>query len=311
MSNSIKIFAPASVSNLACGFDVMGFALEQPGDEIIIEVDKSQSEPKIETITGDEKKLSYNLEENTAGMAILKIAQKYPDVNYAKITINKKMGIGSGIGSSAASASGAVFAVNQLFDLKLELNDLIEFAMLGEAVASGTIHADNVAPSLLGGFTLIRGYDPVDIVKINTPLDLYCNIIYPAITIKTSDARKILPESIPLKTAIKQWGNVGGMIAGLITGDAELISRSMTDLVAEPVRAPLIPYYYDLKQAAADTGAIGCNISGSGPSVFALSQNKETAGNIEKNMCKVLDNAGIKYQTYISKINNTGPIILS
>lgn len=310
MINSIRVFAPASVSNLACGFDIIGFALSSPGDEIILKKNNHSGKIQITKIQGDNNSLSLELEKNTAGYSIKKMFEKYNIQSGLDIEIIKKMKIGTGLGSSAASSSAAVCAVNQMFELNLSDNELVECAMQGESIASGSFHADNVAPSLLGGFILIRGYNPVDIIRLKTNLQIFCTIVSPNIEIKTIEARRILPTEIPLKIAIKQWGNVGGLVAGLLNGDENLIARSLVDEVVEPYRSKLIPYYFDVKNAALETGALGCNISGSGPSIFALSLSEGAAEKIRINMTDVYKKNNIDCYSFISQVNNSGSVRL-
>lgn len=306
---SVKVFAPASVSNVGPGFDILGFALNEPGDEVILS--KSNNDRlEIINITGDDGKLPYDIEKNTASVAIKSLMDKHEIKAGISIEINKKMGLGSGLGSSAASAVAAVVAMNELHELKLEKKALLEHALAGEFVASKAIHADNVAPSLFGGIILIRGYDPIDIIEIKAPKDLYCTIIYPDIEIKTSEARAILPNSVPLKDMISQTGNIASLIYGLSTSDYQLISRSLNDKIIEPVRSKFITGYDEIKKAAIDTGALGSSISGSGPSLFALSNAEEVANKIAVNTKAVVDNLGIGSVTYVSKINEVGPRIL-
>ena len=308
-SESIKVFAPASVSNVGPGFDILGFALYEPGDELIL---KKTTNGKLEifNITGDGGKLPYDIEKNTATVAIKSLLDKYEISQGVSIEVNKKMGLGSGLGSSAASAVGAVFAANELLDLNLSNKDLLPHALAGEFVASRAIHADNVAPSLYGGFVLIRGYDPIDIIKIDPPKDLFCTIIYPDIEIKTSEARAILPSEVSLKKVISQTGNVSALIYGLATEDYSLISRSLNDVIIEPVRSKLIIGYYEIKKAAMEAGALGCNISGSGPSMFALSNSEEIANIIAIETKNVVTKLGLGSVTYVSKVNEVGPKIL-
>jgi len=308
-SNSIKVFAPASVSNVGPGFDMMGFALNEPGDEIIVQKNNS-NKLRIKKITGDSGRLPLNPEKNTTTGAINSLFKKY-DINIGlDIIINKKMGIGSGLGSSAASAVAGVFAVNKLLNLKISKYDLLEHALAGEFIASGGIHADNVAPCLFGGFILIRGYNPIDIIKLEYPPNLFCTVVYPDIEIKTSDARKILSKSIPIKDAIAQAGNAAGLTLGLIKKDFKLISRSIEDRIAEPKRSKLLPCYNDVRQSALDAGALNCNISGSGPSMFAFSTMQKDAEKIGAAMKIAALNNGFKSNLYISKINKKGPVVL-
>ncbi len=306
---SIKVFAPASVSNVGPGFDILGFALYEPGDEIILKK-TSNGKLEISNITGDSGKLPYDIEKNTASVAIKSLLDKYEISLGVSIEVNKKMGLGSGLGSSAASAVGAVFAANELLELNLSVEELLPHALAGEFVASKAIHADNVAPSLYGGFVLIRGYDPIDIIKIEAPKDLFCTIIYPDIEIKTSEARAILPSEVSLKNVISQTGNVSALIYGLATEDYSLISRSLNDVIIEPVRSKLITGYYEIKKAAMEAGALGCNISGSGPSMFALSNSEVVANNIATETKNVVTKLGLDSVTYVSKVNEVGPKIL-
>ncbi len=309
MKKYIKAFAPASISNIACGFDILGFAIENPGDEIeLFLTDKNKVE--ILEITGDGNKLPLEVEKNTAAFAIYSMLKSLNLNIGVAIKLHKKMPLGSGLGSSAASAVVAVFALNELLETKLSKLQLLEFALKGEELASGAIHADNVAPCLYGNLTLIRGYNPVDVIELNLPKDIYCTVIYSDVEIKTIEARKILPKEIPLKQAITQWGNVGGLVAGFLTGDFNLISRSMEDVIIEPVRKSLIPGYDEIKKTALNAGALGCNISGSGPSVFALSNTLEKADFIATEMKQAVDKIGIKNTTYVSKIGNNTPKIL-
>ncbi|MDH7604189.1 MAG: homoserine kinase [Melioribacter sp.] len=308
-SKSIRVFAPASVSNVGPGFDMMGFALHEPGDEIIIKKNNS-NELRIVNIEGDNGNLPKEVDKNTTTVAIKSLLEKY-DLNVGlDVSIHKKMGIGSGLGSSAASAVAGVFAVNELLNLKLSKIDLLVHAMAGEFVASGSIHADNVAPCLFGGFVLIRSYNPLDIIQIDYPKNLYCSIVYPDIVIKTKEARKILSKTVKLKTAIAQAGNASGLIIGLMTKNYELISRSIIDLIAEPKRAKLIPCYNRVRKAALDNGALNCNITGSGPSMFAFSTSAKDAERIADAMFKAVIQSGLNGKKYVSKINGKGPIVL-
>lgn len=308
-SNSIRVFAPASVSNVGPGFDIMGFAVKFPGDEIIIRK-RNDRKLRITKITGVKTKLPVNISQNTAGVAI-KAMLKELQVNVGlDIEIHKKMEVGSGIGSSAASAVGAVFAANKLLSLKQSKNQLLNFALAGESIASGAIHADNVAPALFGGFILIRSYNPIDIIRIPTPINLYCSIVFPQIQIKTIEARRILPAEVNLKTACNQAGNAAGLIAGLITSDFNLIARSLVDHIAEPRRALLIPFYDQIRKAAFEAGAINCNVTGSGPSMFAFSDSQNKAIKIARSMEASVKQTNTKCVSYVSKINNIGPKVL-
>lgn len=301
--NEIKIFCPATVANLSCGFDVLGLCLEGIGDEMIIR--KSDEKGiRITKITGADLPLETN--ENVAGVAGLAMVNHLNLEFGFEIEIHKKIKAGSGIGSSAASAAGVVVGINELLGNPLHRKDLIPFAMEGEFLASGSYHADNVAPAILGGFTLVRGYEPLEVIKIKSPNDLYVTIIHPLIEVKTSEARNILPKEIPLKTAITQWGNLGGLISGLYTQDYGLIGRSLQDVVAEPYRKNLIPEFDNVKKTALENSALGCGISGSGPSIYALSKGIKTAENIANKIKEVYSKTGIEFDVYISKVCDNG-----
>ncbi|MBI1936997.1 MAG: homoserine kinase [Ignavibacteriales bacterium] len=306
---SIKVFAPASVSNVGPGFDMMGFALNKPGDEVQLSLNGG-SEIKIKKITGDGGKLPYDADKNTSTAAIKSLLKKFDLKIGIDVVINKKMGIGSGLGSSAASAVAGVFAANKLLNLKLTKHELLEHAIAGEFIASKGIHADNVAPALFGGFVLIRGYDPIDVIQIDYPKDLFCTVVYPEIEIKTCEARELLDENVPLKIAIAQAGNASGLITGLLTKNFDLISRSIIDHIAEPKRAKLIPCYDEIRNAALKNGALNCNISGSGPTMFSFSDSEVKAKKIGRAMLKAVVRSGLKGKIYVSRINDKGPIVL-
>ncbi len=226
--------------------------------------------------------------------------------------LHKKMALGSGLGSSAASAVASVFALNEILGKPLSKNELLPFALEGEKLTcGGTPHADNVSACLMGGFIIVRSLNPMDVINIDTPPNLYSTIIHPHFEINTADTRKILRKQILLSDAVKQWGNVAGLVAGLLKGDYNLIARSLNDVIIEPIRSILIPGFDDIKNAAIAAGALGCSISGSGPSVFALSRSKSIAENVGEEMRKILESIKVKGDLYISKINKKGPKVLS
>lgn len=307
MKNSIKIFSPATVANVACGYDVLGFCIDSIGDEM--RVFKTEEKGiRITKIEGCE--LPYSAEENVTGVSALAMYNALnPDCGF-NIEIYKKIKPGSGIGSSAASAVGSVFAMNELLGQPYSKIELLGFALKGEAIASKSEHADNVAPALFGGFTLVKSISPLQILEIPTPTDLYVTIIHPQIEIKTSESRAILPDNIPLEKAIQQWANVGSLIHALHTSDYDLIKESLTDHIIEPYRSQLIPHFNEVKSEVLRSGALGCSISGSGPSIFALSKGKETALMVESAMRQVYINTKIDFQTYVSKINTEGVKII-
>ena len=303
MMNELKIFSPATIANISCGFDVLGLALDTIGDEMTIRK-VSQKGVRITKITG--QKLPLDIQKNVAGVAALALLTEIKSEFGFEIEIDKQIKPGSGIGSSAASAAGAVWAINELLGKPFSTTDLIRFAMEGERLATGVAHADNVAPALLGGFTLVRSYEPLDVIKIHTPKELFATVIHPQIEVKTSDAREILKTNIPLKEAIKQWGNVGGLISGLYTEDYDLIGRSLQDYIIEPIRSILIPAYDKVKKQSIKAGALGCGISGSGPSIFALSKGETNALKVADAMKIVYRDVGIDFEIHVSKVNKQG-----
>ncbi|GFZ84372.1 homoserine kinase [Aquaticitalea lipolytica] len=305
--NEIKIFSPATVANVSCGFDVLGFCLDTIGDEMIIrKTDKKGI--YISKIEGHD--LPFEVEKNVAGVSALALYEDaQPNFGF-EIEIYKKIKPGSGVGSSSASAAGSVFAINELLGKPYNKTQLTYFAMKGEALASGSEHADNIAPALFGGFTLVKSVTPIEVLQIPTPSNLYVTVIHPQIEIKTSEARAILPKEVELKKAITQWANVGSLVHALHTNDYQLIKRSLEDVIVEPHRSKLIPFFNDVKLAA-NTYALGTGISGSGPSIFALSEGIENAKKVEQAIRNVYSKTDIAFETYVSKINVQGMKILS
>jgi homoserine kinase len=301
--NEIRLFSPATVANVSCGFDVLGFCLDSIGDEMVIRksVEKGIRITKIEGYD-----LPFEVENNVAGVSALAMYEAAkPDCGF-EIEIYKHIKPGSGVGSSSASAVGSVYGMNVLLGNPYSKTELTAFAMKGEAVASQSEHADNIAPALFGGFTLVKSLDPLEVLQIPTPSDLFAVVIHPQIEIKTSDARKILPKTIALKDAITQWSNVGSLIHGLHTNNYDLISRSLKDVVVEPFRSQLIPGFENIKKTALAYGALGTGISGSGPSVFSLCKSKTSALDVEKAIRETYKKQDIPFEIYVSKINLNG-----
>ena len=310
MKKSIKVFAPATVSNVGCGFDTIGFAIDEPGDIVKLTL-RTNGKIRIKNITGDNGVLPYEIKKNTATVAILEMLKSYNDKSIGvDVEIRKKMPIGSGLGSSAASSVAAVYGMNILLDNYFSEKELLDFAIKGESIASGAIHADNVAPSLLGGFILIRDYNPLEIIKLPVPKNLYCTVVYSKINIETKKARKLIKKEIPLSSARKHFGNIGSLVSALYENNIELLSRTIEDEISEPARAKLIPNFYEIKKAAIESGAYGCSISGSGPSIFAFSKSLKAAVDIGKSMQRVIHKNEIKSNLYISKINKVGPRVI-
>jgi homoserine kinase len=302
--NEITVLAPATVANVVCGFDCLGFCLQDPNDLMTLRL---IDEKVIRIKHLDEYNLPTEVEKNVAGKALLAVLEKIDEPFGFEVEITKRIMPGSGVGSSAASAAGAVVAANKLLGERFNSNELIALAMQGEMVASGAKHADNIAPCVLGGFTLVRSVEPMDVIQIDYP-PLFATVIHPKIEIKTSYAREILPKEIPLKSAIRQWSDVGSLIAGLHKGDYDLIARSLQDFIVEPVRKKLIPHFDDLKAESLAAGALGGGISGAGPSVFMFSENLATAKKIEAVMVKIYRQTGIDFNLYVSEINSAGVV---
>jgi homoserine kinase len=301
--NEIKLFSPATVANVSCGFDVLGFCLEAIGDEMVIRKTANKG-VKITKIEGYD--LPFEVKKNVAGVSALALYEAAnPNFGF-EIEIYKKIKPGSGVGSSSASAAGSVYGMNVLLGSPYTPLELTSFAIKGEALASKSEHADNIAPALYGGFTLVKSLEPLEILQIPTPDDLFAVVIHPQIEIKTADARKILPKDISLKNAIIQWSNVGSLIHGLHSNNYELISRSLEDVIVEPFRSQLIPGFGTIKKAALEHGALGTGISGSGPSVFSLCKSQTTAIKVEKAIRKAYSKYTIPFEIYVSKINMDG-----
>jgi homoserine kinase len=306
--NYIKIFAPATVANVSCGFDSMGFAVDTMGDEMTFTKTATKG-IRITQITGANG-LSLNPTENAAGVVAIAMLEKHA-VNFGiEITMHKGFSPGSGLGSSAASSAGAAFGVNELLNKPFSTLELTKFSMLGEEAACGTPIADNVAAAVYGGFVLIRSYDPLDIIKLPVPNELQLVAIHPQIEVKTKDAREVLPDNVPLKSAVTQWANVGGLVSGLHTNDYQLISNSLTDVIVEPARKHLIPHFDLVKSEAIKAGALGAGISGSGPTIFALCKGKENAKKVKEAIQNAYADKNIDFTLFSSKINTQGVRIL-
>ena len=303
----VKIFAPASVGNIGVGFDIMGLALERPGDEVIA---RFSNHPglRITTITGQQgKHLPLEVEKNTAGVAALRLLEHLGETKQGiDLEIHKKMPLGSGLGSSAASAVGGVVAVSELLETGLSKRDLLHFACQGEQIVSGSYIVDNVAPSLLGGIILIRDMATLDVHQLPVPEGLYVTVVYPHVEILTREARAMLKSEVPMSSFIRQSANVGGFITGLFNADMGLIGRSLRDEIVEPQRAGLIPGFDAVKAAALNAGVLGCSISGAGPSVFALSDKRSVAETAGEKMQNAFLSQKIPSTVYLSAVNTTG-----
>ena len=303
----ITIFAPATVANLSCGFDVLGCCLDSVGDEMTIRKNDLK-EVRITKISGQD--LPLETDKNVAGVAVISLLNHLNESQGFDIEIVKKIKPGSGIGSSAASSAGAVFAVNKLLGEPLKLKELVQFAMKGEFLASGNAHADNVAPALLGGFSLVKSYEPLEIISLPSPKELRMVILHPLIEIKTRDSRAIIKQNVSLKKAINQWGNLAAFVSALYNEDYALMGRSLKDEIIEPVRSILIPYFEELEKLAAEHAALGFGISGSGPSVFAMCKGDEVASEVYKSFEEFYSSKEIDFDIHVSEINKTGVKIL-
>jgi len=303
----VRLFAPASIANISCGFDVLGLCLENIGD--LMEIRRSEKAGiHITAIKGQD--LPLEAKKNVAGVAGLALLEAHnPQLGF-EIKIEKNIKPGSGIGSSAASAAGTVAGINYLLGNPFTPSELVRFAMEGERLACGSAHADNVAPALLGGFTLVRNTNPLDVCKLPTPLELAATVIHPKIEVKTSDARAVLRQRVSLEKAIQQWANVGALVSSLYEEDYDLLSRSLVDEIVEPSRAILIPHFDQLKAACKSAGALGSGISGSGPSVFALSRGMTTANRVAQVMKEVYEKTEIPFEIHVSPVKQSGVNIL-
>jgi homoserine kinase len=306
MMNKITVQCPGTVANLVCGFDILGMALQAPFD--LMEV-RLLDEPKVTVTSRDGFPLPTDPAQNTAGAPLLAMLEELDKPIGFEVIIDKKIKPGSGIGSSAASAAGAVVAANHLLGNPFSKEDLVRFALFGEKVASGVKHADNIAPCIYGGITLIRSIFPLDIVSIPAP-PLHVTVVHPQIEVRTADARQILRKQVLLKDAIRQWGNIAGLVAGFIKNDYDLIGRSLEDVIIEPVRSMLIPGFDQVKQQCKAAGALGGGISGSGPSIFMLSKDETTARQLETIMHDIYQRIGLDHHTYVTTINQQGVQII-
>lgn len=298
----ITVHSPGSVANLVCGFDILGMALCEPYDVMELCL---LDEPKVIIRNRDKFDLPVEAEKNVAGVVLLSVMERMNHTIGFEIEIEKHIKPGSGIGSSAASAAGAAVAANHLLGNIFSTDEVVQFALNGEKLASGVKHADNIAPCILGGISLIRSIHPLDIISIPAPA-LFVTVVHPQIEIRTADARQILRQQVLLKDAIRQWGNIAGLVTGFMKNDLALIGRSLEDVIIEPIRSILIPGFNEVKASAKEAGALGGGISGSGPSIFMLSEEEKTARRVETAMKEIYERIGIEYFTYVTTINKKG-----
>ncbi len=303
----VKVHSPGTVANIVCGFDILGLALSEPYDVMEVTL---LNRPEVIIHNIDNFNLPTEAEKNVAGVVLLSVMERMNNTIGFEVTVEKHIKPGSGIGSSAASAAGAAVAANYLLGNIFSSDEVVQFAMNGEKLASGVKHADNIAPCILGGISLIRSIHPLDIVSIPAP-DLFVTVVHPQIEVRTSDARQILKQQVLLKDAIKQWGNIAGLVTGFMKNDYDLIGRSLEDVIIEPVRSILIPGFDELKVKCKEAGALGGGISGSGPSVFMLSTDESTAKAVGHVMSQVYEQIGIEYNIYVTTINKKGVEVVS
>jgi len=303
MKKGVTIFSPATIANVGPGFDILGFAIDQPGDIMSLEITGGKSHRIINKTPFD---LPLDPDINAATVSLSAFLEHIDSKEKFLVTFLEKIQPGSGIGSSAASSAGSVFAANLLLNEPLSRKELVPFAMQGERAASGSAHADNVAPALMGGFILIRSYHPLDLIEISSPPELFCTVVHPEIQLATKESRRILKGNVPLDVAVTQAGNVAGLITGLLRSDYDLIHNSLHDVIAEPARSFLIPGFEKLKKASIQAGALGSSISGSGPSVFSLCKNRKSAEAVADSFKKVFDSMDIPNDVFISSINRKG-----
>ena len=306
MTDRVTIFAPASASNLGPGFDVLGLALEKPGDLVEAEVAAAPG-VRIVEVTGADS-LSTDPDRNVAGIAAGAVLRRSgPNAPGVRLWLHKQMPLASGLGSSAASSVAAAVAVNHLLGGRLSQRDIIGCALEGEAAVSGEAHADNVAPSVLGGIVLVRSCDPLDLVSLPVPSDLRVVVAHPHATVKTADARRLVADHrFEIGQAVANLGNIAALVSALYTGDLALFGRSISDALVEPIRAPLVPAFSQVKHAAVAAGALGCSISGSGPSVFAFAASDETADMVADAMQGAFAAAGVTSDRYVGRVSTRG-----
>lgn len=305
----VTAFAPATVANVSCGFDILGFAIEDLGDKVSVYLSDTPG-IRVIKIEGDKGKLPYEAEKNTCSVAIRAMLDALDFKGGVEIELFKGLPLGSGMGSSAASAVAALVATNTLLGNPFEKKDLLPFAIESERIACGAGHADNVSPALLGGFVLIREYHPLDVIPLHVPRGLYCTLVHPHLVLNTSDSRSVLRRNVSLQDATTQSGNIAGLVAGLFQEDMALISRSLNDVIAEPSRSVLIPGYDEVKEGIKPAGALGCGISGSGPTIFILSPSEEIAWEVSRMAQRVFDAMQLPIDLYVSAINTRGAYII-
>jgi homoserine kinase len=301
-------FAPATVGNVGVGFDVLGHAHASLGDTVIVQ---RLDEPVVRMAVGTMPNTPTDAARNTAGAGLLRLIADLELPFGFEVMVRKGIPLGSGMGGSAASAAAAILAANQLLDVPLSTARLLEYGMHGEAVATGAYHADNLAPALLGGLVLVRGSTPPDAVRIPVPEELRCVLVHPSLRIDTREARTLLPATVSLHDHVVQSGNLAALVAACHAEDFELISRSLTDIIVEPHRRRLVPGFREVQRAALAAGALGCSLSGSGPSVFAWCRGAAAGIDIRRSMVSAFEAAGVQARGWISRVDAPGAVLVS
>lgn len=303
-------YAPGSIGNVACGFDVLGLALEGVGDEVVA-LRTERSGVRITAITGDGGRLPRDSALNTSGAAAKAVLETVGVEAGVELEIRKGLPLAAGMGGSAASAVAAAVAVDGLLGAGLSSEELLRCAMVGEAVASGACHPDNAAPSLLGGMVLTPAWKPLRLIPLELPEELYSVHVHPHLEVETAGARELLGQTVPLAAAVAQWGNTAALVAGLFREDWELIARSVEDLIAEPLRASAVPAFREVKESALKAGALAASLSGSGPSLFALCRGRERAEVVGEAMAHAFASVGgLKADILVSRGRAPGARIL-
>jgi homoserine kinase len=294
-------FAPASTSNLAVGFDILGHPVGPLGDRVTV---VRRAGAGVLAVTGECVPADPAL--NTATVGVMRMLDDVRPGFGVEVHVAKGIPLGSGVGGSAASAVAGVVAANALLPEPLQPRELFRYALAGEAVASGAIHGDNVAPALFGGLVLVRSAEPADVVTLPVPASLRCAIALPRMRLDTRTSRGVLPASFPLHTVIEQTANLAGVVAGCCTGDLGLVARSMKDVLVEPHRAVLIPGFAEVQEAALAAGALGCSISGGGPAIFAWCDGDEGAEAVRAAMVAAFARSGVPADGWVSRVDGPG-----
>jgi len=304
----VQAIGKATVANVGCGFDILGFSVEGLYD--IVRIKRCSDFEGIKLTVLNNKRLPIVPEQNTAGFAVKEYLKQFHISGHGLyIELEKRMPLGSGMGSSAASSVAALLAINAIYDNLATKDELYQIGLRCEKMACGSAHGDNIAPSLYGGITLIKHSEPVKVIPLPIPDDLYCLLVHPEVEVNTQEARAILPANVPLSLSVKQWSNIGSLISGIFLNDKELIKHSLMDFLIEKSRADFIPHFYEMRSIALKNDAFNLSISGSGPTVFSLSDSFEKLQSVKIAIEQLLTNKGIICQSYLFQLNNQGSYV--